>query len=107
MQQIKMQQYKNCVMDTTDKNIIFNEDGICNHCDEFINITSKNWFPNAEGFKKLNVIYKKMKEESKNREYDCILGLSGGVDSSYLALKLFENGIKPLVVDGGRNNDWL
>jgi N-acetyl sugar amidotransferase len=94
-------------MDTTDPEINFNKNGICNHCIEFDEITSKRWYPNKEGAKKLEVIYKKMKKENAGKDYDCILGLSGGVDSSYLALKLYETGIRPLVVhvDGGWNSE--
>lgn len=96
-----------CVMDTTDPEISFDENGVCNHCREFDEVTSKRWFPNDEGAKKLEVIYEKMKKENANKDYDCILGLSGGVDSSYLALKLYEAGIRPLVVhvDGGWNSE--
>jgi N-acetyl sugar amidotransferase len=94
-------------MDTTDPEIIFDENGVCNHCREFDEVTSKRWFPDEEGAKKLEVIYEKMKKENTNKDYDCILGLSGGVDSSYLALKLYEAGIRPLVVhvDGGWNSE--
>ena len=97
------QQCTSCVMDTTDPEISFDENGICNHCREFDEVTSKRWLPNEQGAKKLEVIYEKMKKENANKDYDCILGLSGGVDSSYLALKLYEAGIRPLVVhvDGG------
>lgn len=96
-----------CVMDTSDPNIDFDESGVCNHCREFEKVTSKRWFPNTEGARKLETIYKKMKKENANKKYDCILGLSGGVDSSYLALKLYEAGIRPLVVhvDGGWNTE--
>lgn len=96
-----------CVMDTTDPEINFDEKGVCNHCREFDEVTSKRWFPNDEGAKKLQAIYEKMKKENAHKDYDCILGLSGGVDSSYLALKLYEAGIRPLVVhvDGGWNSE--
>lgn len=96
-----------CVMDTTDTEIIFDDNGVCNHCLKFENETKKRWFPNNEGKEKLNKIYAKIKEETKNKDYNCILGLSGGVDSSYLALKIFDAGLKPLVVhvDGGWNSE--
>ena len=96
-----------CVMDTTDPEISFDENGVCNHCIEFDEVTSKRWFPNDEGAKKLQVMYDKMKKENAHKDYDCILGLSGGVDSSYLAIKLYEAGIRPLVVhvDGGWNSE--
>ena len=53
----------------------------------FCNETSKNWFPNSHGQKKLNKLLEQIKEDGKNSEFDCIIGLSGGLDSSYLALK--------------------
>lgn len=96
-----------CVMDTSDSKITFNNQGVCNHCQEFDEVTSKQWFPNKEGEEMLNTFFTKLKKENQNKKYDCILGLSGGVDSSYLALKLFEAGLRPLVVhvDGGWNSE--
>lgn len=107
MENKKYQICTRCVMDTSDPEINFDENGVCNHCREFDEITSKRWFPNEQGAKKLKLIYEKMKKENINKDYDCILGLSGGVDSSYLALKLYEAGIRPLVVhvDGGWNSE--
>lgn len=96
-----------CVMDTTDPEIIFDATGVCNHCHEFDKITSKRWFPNKEGQVKLESLVKQLKEEGKSREYDCILGLSGGLDSSYLALIMKDYGLRPLVVhvDAGWNSE--
>lgn len=107
MQDKNYQICTSCVMDTTDPEISFDDNGICNHCIEFHEVTTKRWFPNDEGRKKLEEIYSTIKKESSGQEYECILGLSGGVDSSYLALKLYEAGIKPLVVhvDGGWNSE--
>lgn len=97
----------NCVMDTSDPAITFDEKGICNHCHSFKEMRSKSWFPNDEGKKKLARIVEKIQTEEKNKPYDCILGLSGGIDSSYLALKVREIGLRPLVVhvDGGWNSE--
>lgn len=96
-----------CVMDTTDPEITFDEHGVCNHCREFDEVISKNWFPNAEGQRRLEVIVEQIKREGRGKEYDCILGLSGGADSSYLALKVKELGLRPLVVhvDTGWNSE--
>jgi len=96
-----------CVMDTTDTEILFNEKGICNHCVEFDDITSKRWFPNEEGETLLKARIKLIKREGKGKEYDCILGLSGGIDSAYLAVKMKEYGLRPLVVhvDAGWNSE--
>ena len=94
-------------MDTTDEEILFDLDGVCSHCVEFDTKTSKGWFPNEEGAKQLSEIVDEIKGAGKNQEYDCILGLSGGVDSSYLAIKMSEYGLRPLVVhvDAGWNSE--
>ncbi len=94
-------------MDTSDPEITFDQNGICNHCTEFENVTSKLWYPNTEGLKILEETFNKVKSDGKNNEYDCILGLSGGVDSAYLALKMKEYGLRPLVVhvDAGWNSE--
>ena len=94
-------------MDTTDPEIVFDKNGICNHCLEFDSITSKSWFPNKEGERMLSEILSKVKNEGTNKEYDCIIGLSGGVDSSYLAIVLKKYNLRPLVVhiDAGWNTE--
>lgn len=96
-----------CVMDTTDPMIFFDEEGICNHCRNFENVTSKNYYPNEEGTSKLEAILRQIKADGKSKEYDCIIGLSGGVDSCYLAMKVKEWNLRPLVVhiDTGWNSE--
>ena len=96
-----------CVMDTTDPEIAFDDAGVCNHCHHFDEVTSKGWFPNEEGTRRLKLIIERIKAEAVGRPYDCILGLSGGVDSSYLALKANEWDLRPLVmhVDAGWNRE--
>lgn len=96
-----------CVMDTSDPEITFDQDGVCNHCCEFTEITSKHWFPNKEGKQKLDSIIDTIRENGRNKPYDCVIGLSGGVDSSYLALILKEYQLRPLVVhvDAGWNSE--
>ncbi len=74
-----------CVMDTSDPEIIFDNNGICNHCTEFINITSKNIYQGTETDLKLKKIVCDIKRKGKNSKYDCLIGVSGGVDSSYVA----------------------
>ena len=96
-----------CVMDKSDSEIAFDQDGVCNHCRNFLNVTSKNWFPNEPGQQRLKSILDRIKSDGKGKQYDCTLGLSGGVDSSYLAIKAHEWGLRPLVihVDTGWNSD--
>lgn len=94
-------------MDTSDPDIYFDAHGVCNHCRTFETITSKHWHPNAEGEALLRRRLAAVRERGKRLEYDCVLGLSGGVDSSYLALKVREFGLRPLVmhVDAGWNSE--
>ncbi|MCZ4323455.1 N-acetyl sugar amidotransferase [Pseudomonas anguilliseptica] len=96
-----------CVMDTTDPEITFDEQGICNHCHQFDQRAGGEWFPNAEGRNRWAALVEQIKTSGKGQEYDCILGLSGGVDSSYLAIKIQEWGLRPLVmhVDAGWNSE--
>ena len=96
-----------CVMDTSDPAITFDDRGVCNHCIEFETVTRQHWFPNEEGARRWNALANQMRAQGRGRDYDCILGLSGGVDSSYLALKVRDWGLRPLVVhvDAGWNSE--
>jgi N-acetyl sugar amidotransferase len=96
---------KNCVMNSSITDLIFDENGICNYCNfyfnEIIPILKKCQRP-GELYKLVDKIKK-----AKQGEYDCLIGLSGGVDSSYVALLVKELGLKPLAfhVDNGWNSD--
>jgi N-acetyl sugar amidotransferase len=95
-------------MDTSDVDITFNEEGICNHCIKAEETLKSAWFPNELGKKKLDDKAREIREYGKGRKYDCIIGMSGGVDSSYLlhvAVKIMN--LRPLVVhvDGGWNTE--
>ena len=96
-----------CVMDTSDHQISFDKNGVCNHCSEFDSNTSKRWFPNDEGQVRLDASFDTIRRSGQNSEYDCIIGLSGGVDSSYLALVMKDFDLRPLVVhvDAGWNSE--
>ncbi len=105
-----MQEYKictRCIMDNTDPQISFDENGVCNNCKRFDENVAKYWFPNEEGQAKLAQIVEQVKRECATQEYDCIIGLSGGVDSSYLAYQTKELGLRALAVhvDGGWNSE--
>lgn len=96
-----------CVMDTTDPDITFDENGVCNYCHYFDKYIKPRWFPNEEGKRRLEKIIEEIKQEGYGKEYDCLIGLSGGVDSSYVALKAKEWGLRPLVlhIDTGWNSE--
>jgi N-acetyl sugar amidotransferase len=94
-------------MDTTDINITFDEKGVCDHCNSFYKDVLPNWHPNEIGRQKLNDIVQKIKNNRRNKDFDCLMGMSGGADSSYmLHFVVKELGLKPLVfhVDGGWNS---
>ncbi len=97
----------NCVMDTSDPEIVFDESGRCNHCRDFEQLLGTVWFPNDEGAQRLDEMIATIKQAGRDAPYDCVLGLSGGIDSSYVALKAHEWGLRPLVVhvDGGWNSE--
>lgn len=98
----------NCVMDTSDTRIVFDEYGVCDHCNDFYKNVLPNWHTDERGKSELLKIVDKIKAEGKGKEFDSILGLSGGVDSSYmLHIAVKEFGLRPLVfhVDGGWNSE--
>jgi N-acetyl sugar amidotransferase len=93
-------------MDTTDSKIIFDEKGVCDYCNGYYNDILPNWKPNQSREDELEKIAAKIREEGKGKDYDCIIGLSGGADSSYLAYIAKEKmGLRPLIytVDTGWN----
>lgn len=98
----------NCVMDTTDSLIKFDEKGICDHCNSFYKDLLPNWHTDERGKRGLQVIIDKIKKEGEGKDFDCIMGMSGGADSSYmLHIAVTEFGLRPLVfhVDGGWNSE--
>lgn len=98
----------NCVMDTTDSRIVFDNKGICDHCNDFYQNVKPNWHTGERGKQELQGIVADIKRAGKKHDFDCLLGLSGGVDSSYmLHLAVAEFGLRPLVfhVDGGWNSE--
>lgn len=105
---IKYQICSNCIMDTSDPNIIFDENGVCDYCNNF-NLTIKpNWLTDQRGEVKLMEFAKRIKADTNGRDFDCIIGLSGGLDSSYLTYIAKEKmGLRPLLfhVDAGWNTD--
>lgn len=97
----------NCVMDTTDSMIVFDERGYCDHCNTFYKDILPNWHTDERGQKKLNDLAERIKLEGNGKEFDCIIGVSGGIDSSYLTYVAKEKmGLRPLVfhVDAGWNS---
>jgi N-acetyl sugar amidotransferase len=98
----------NCIMDTSDSNISFDVRGWCDYCNNFHNNILPCWQTDADGEKKLFETAEKIKAQGKGKNFDCIIGLSGGLDSSYLTYIAKEKlGLRPLLfhVDAGWNTD--
>ena len=94
-------------MDTSAPNISFDDSGTCNYCQNFSNVISQSW-KNIFESKKINQLASQIRRDGKDKEFDCIIGLSGGLDSSYAAFVAVEKmGLKPLLfhVDAGWNTD--
>ncbi|PIF47081.1 N-acetyl sugar amidotransferase [Chryseobacterium sp. 52] len=96
------------IMDTTDPNIVFNEKGESDYYLNYIENILPNWHTDEKGLRALEQEAEKIKKDGKNRDFDCIIGLSGGLDSSYAAYIAKEvMGLRPLIfhVDAGWNTD--
>lgn len=108
---INKTQYRICtktVMDTSDPSITFDADGISNHYWDFHKNVKPNWHTGSKGSSMLEQMVDQIKKSSRGNDFDCIMGLSGGADSSYMLHKMVRDfGLKPLVfhVDGGWNSE--
>lgn len=97
-----------CVMDTTANDITFDKKGYCNYCTEFIERIKKYHSHSDHALtKKRERLIKRIKNEGKNNPYDCIVGVSGGVDSSYVLCLAKQCGLRPLAIhlDNGWNSE--
>ncbi|MBS1659710.1 MAG: N-acetyl sugar amidotransferase [Bacteroidetes bacterium] len=103
--------FKRCsvtVMDNiADSHITFDEKGICNYYYEYQQAAREQVFEGEEGERRLASLADKIKKDGKGKAYDCLIGLSGGVDSTYVALLVKKLGLRPLAVhlDNGWNSE--
>lgn len=93
-----------CIMDTTDPDITFDSQGVCIHCHRYEDNLPKRVFLGDDSVVKLKRLLSDIKKTGKNSEYDCIIGVSGGVDSTYVALLVKEYGLRPLAIHF--DNGW-
>ena len=103
----KYQICTSCVMDTTDSMIVFDNHGVCDHCNTFKDVTLPSWKTGDVGDANLAKLVETIKGEGHGKDFDCIIGMSGGIDSSYLTYLAKEKmGLRPLVfhVDAGWNS---
>jgi N-acetyl sugar amidotransferase len=94
-------------MDTTDSKITFDADGVCDHCTTFRTKILPNWHTDERGRRELDALADEIRAAGKGRDFDCIIGMSGGIDSSYLVYIAKELlGLRPLIfhVDAGWNS---
>jgi len=97
-----------CVLDESVGHLIFDKNGRCSACKEGERILQRDYHPNEKGKTLIDNMVSKLKHEGATQSYDCIIGLSGGIDSAYLAhIVVKEFGLKPLAihVDGGWNSE--
>ena len=97
-----------CIMDSTDPNITFDERGWCDYCKNFDEVIKPNWHTDERGAAQLHALANRIKEAGRGRDFDCIMGLSGGLDSSYAAYVVKKKmGLRPLLfhVDAGWNTE--
>jgi len=96
-----------CIMDTTDPDIQFDAEGVCNHCHHFDRVTRDGLFHGTDAESRLHRIVEQIKSSGRGRAYDCVIGVSGGVDSTYVAYMMKQLGLHPLAVhlDNGWNHE--
>ncbi|QFR33435.1 N-acetyl sugar amidotransferase [Ancylobacter sp. TS-1] len=97
-----------CIMDSTAGDITFDENGVCNYCTTFLAKRAKHIEPDdAKRQERLDKLVSMVKASGQNKQYDCIVGLSGGVDSSWALVQAVRLGLRPLAVhmDSGWNSE--
>lgn len=105
---MEYQRCNRCVMDnSTDSFIHFDENGFCNYCTEALEIKKIVYFPDSEGKERLEKLISRLKRQGKGKNYDCMMGISGGLDSSYLAYLGYKWGLRILAIhiDDGFDTD--
>lgn len=93
-----------CLMDTTDPNIVFDENGVCNHCHDHDRLMKQKVVTGKAGEEHLQKLVDEMKRDGRGKPYDCLIGVSGGVDSTYVAYLVKKMGLRPLAVH--MDNGW-
>lgn len=96
-----------CVMDTTDARITFDKHGVCSHCAYYEREIIPAWPRGERAENELSALLSRIKASGTGKPYDCVLGISGGIDSSYLAVRAIQWGLRPLAVhvDAGWNSE--
>lgn len=93
-----------CIYDESIPSISFDEKGICNYCHMVDNLIEEYHTGKPEGEKTINELVERIKKEGKGKQYDCVVGVSGGTDSSYMIYWALKHGLRPLAVH--YDNTW-
>lgn len=105
---MEIRQCNRCILDNkSDPKMTFDDKGGCNYCTDALNRMKNTYFPNEEGKEKLKTLINQIKQDGKGKKYDCVMGLSGGLDSSYLAYLGYKWGLRVLAIhiDDGFDTD--
>lgn len=93
-----------CIYDESVPSISFDENGVCNYCHMVDSLIAEYHTGETEGEKTIQAIIEKIKQDGKAKKYDCVIGLSGGTDSSYMVYWAIQKGLRPLAVH--YDNTW-
>ena len=107
-EKVNILQCRRCILDVTDDPVIsFDADGVCNHCHSYDSAAQASVFTGVDGERRLETIVREIKARGKGKPHDCIMGLSGGTDSTYVAYLARKLGLRPLAVhfDNGWNSE--
>ena len=106
-QQVSYRICVRCIMDTTDPEIRFDSGGVCNHCTAALERIRRQVLPPVEREAALDALVEKVRSGGKGLDYDCIIGVSGGVDSTTTALWVKKLGLRPLAVNSLDMRNWI
>lgn len=94
-----------CLMDTSDPEIQFDEQGVCNHCHDYDRLILQRVMKGEAGLRYLEGLVEQIKSDGRGKPYDCLMGMSGGVDSTYVAYVVKHKfGLRPLAIH--MDNGW-
>ena len=93
-----------CIYDESVPSISFDENGVCNYCHMVDALIAEYYTGKPEGEKTIQELIEKIKKDGKGKKYDCVIGVSGGTDSSYMVYWAVQNGLRPLAVH--YDNTW-
>ncbi len=95
---------RRCVMDTSDPDITFDAAGVCHHCHRYDRLAARLIVQPSHRDREMDRLVARIRRDGRGRDYDCVIGVSGGVDSTYVAYSVRQLGLRPLAVH--LDNGW-